>query len=125
MTQKTETLFSHRVEKELKKRDIWYMKVWGNMYQKSGVPDILACINGKFVGIELKTNTGKTSEIQKKNLSEIRNCGGIGIWVKESDEKRLVEVIDAMNNGVLKENIFLVLWVEEHSVIDYVPPQVV
>jgi hypothetical protein len=35
------------------------VKYWaGNQFTVNGIPDILACINGQFHGIELKTNTG-------------------------------------------------------------------
>ena len=45
---------------------------------KSGVPDILCCIEGKFVAIEVKTPQAKTnvSKLQHYNLNKIDECGG-------------------------------------------------
>jgi hypothetical protein len=58
---------------------------------RSGTPDILACIDGIFVAIELKTNEGKTSPLQRYNLDKIENCGGISMVVTpDSEEKALL-----------------------------------
>lgn len=46
---------------------------------KSGVPDILACVNKYFVAIEVKASNGKPSELQLWNREEIRKAGGISI----------------------------------------------
>lgn len=45
----------------------WYTKIWGGGYQKSGIPDILCCINGVFVAVEVKASNGRPSELQKLN----------------------------------------------------------
>ena len=57
----------------------WYTKVWGGGYQKSGIPDFLACIDGIFVAIEVKSSTGKPTELQKLNIMRINNSNGVGV----------------------------------------------
>lgn len=57
----------------------WYVKIWGGGFQKSGIPDILACINGFMVAVELKSSTGKPSALQCLNISRINKGGGIGV----------------------------------------------
>lgn len=45
---------------------------------KKGVPDLIACINGRFVAIEVKrpeTKTG-TSKLQEYNLKKVDKAGG-------------------------------------------------
>lgn len=43
----------------------------------SGTPDILLCMNGKFVALELKKDgLSKISELQKYNLSEVTRTKG-------------------------------------------------
>lgn len=44
---------------------------------KAGIPDIIACVNGTFVAIEVKGPNGKPSELQKRNIRLINECGGI------------------------------------------------
>ena len=57
----------------------WHYKTWGGGYQVSGIPDIVACINGIFVAVELKVKGGRITELQKLNVKRINEAGGIGI----------------------------------------------
>lgn len=84
------------VERDFQRKVIKWLEAVPNTYavkfnasglSKSGVPDILACINGHFVGIELKTDTGVLSELQKRNLTKIEKCNGITYVVKPSTYK--------------------------------------
>jgi hypothetical protein len=57
---------------------VWAFKVWGNPVIRRGVPDIIACAGGKFVGIEVKSPAGgRLSPDQELELQRIRNAGGI------------------------------------------------
>lgn len=72
----------------------WYVKIWGGGFMKSGIPDILACINNRFVAVELKAPNGRPSELQKRNIRLINECGGYGVilYPKDFEEfKREVE----------------------------------
>ena len=72
--------FENKIKKFLKDNGCWFLKYWaGAEYTKSGIPDILACVNGYFVGIEVKAPNGKPSELQLYNLREIEKAGGYGI----------------------------------------------
>lgn len=71
--------FENQVKAFMKARGIWYVKTWSNGIQRKGIPDIIACVNGYFVGIELKAENGIPSELQKWNIKEIRKSGGIAI----------------------------------------------
>lgn len=57
----------------------WFMKHWGGGMSKSGIPDILAVINGIFFSIELKGTTGTPSDLQKVNTVRINQSNGIGV----------------------------------------------
>jgi len=48
---------------------------------KSGVPDILCCIGGTFVGIEVKRPESRNmvSKLQEYNLSQIESAGGYSL----------------------------------------------
>lgn len=75
----TEKQFENKVKKFLKENNCWYVKYWGGGYSKSGIPDILACINGYFVAIELKGTDGKPSKLQEWNIRKINESNGIGL----------------------------------------------
>ena len=51
-------------------------------YGSSGIPDIVACVNGRFIGIECKSGGNKTTPLQEKNLNAISQAGGLSIVVK-------------------------------------------
>jgi len=50
-----------------------------------GVPDIVACINGNFVGIEVKREGETQTPIQEAQLERIRKAKGIGVCVTSVD----------------------------------------
>ena len=57
----------------------WYTKIWGGGFQKAGIPDVLACVNGVFLAIEIKASTGRATKLQKLNISRINESGGLGV----------------------------------------------
>lgn len=74
-----EKTFENKVKKFLDEQGAWYVKFFANSYTKVGVPDILACVNGYFVGIEVKAQNGKPSELQLYNIRKIRQAGGFAV----------------------------------------------
>jgi hypothetical protein len=68
--------------------EVWVLKVVGSATQASGVPDILMCVNGHFVAVELKRPDGKgrVSDIQKAQIERIQRAGGVAVVV-DSFEK--------------------------------------
>jgi hypothetical protein len=48
-------------------------------YGKSGVPDIVACIEGRFWGIEVKREGKEPTVLQQRRLFEIENSGGLAV----------------------------------------------
>ena len=72
-------------------------KIFGGGFQASGIPDLIVCYKGLFIGIEVKSPTGKgrASDIQKLKISRIRSCGGIAFITDNFEEvKRIFEMID-------------------------------
>ena len=55
---------------------------------KSGVPDILACVNGRFIGIEMKTpaTINDSSPLQILNKEWIVKAGGIAFVAVSLDD---------------------------------------
>jgi len=65
-------------------------------YGSSGVPDIVACINGKFVAIECKANGGKPTALQKRNLHQVVAAGGHAFVVDEESTGVLAMMLDSV-----------------------------
>lgn len=78
MAKKPETKFKEKVINDLKKvPNCWFTKI--QQLAKSGDPDIVCCVNGLFVGIELKRNAKeRPSPLQAWVLEAIAESGGIG-----------------------------------------------
>ena len=73
-----EKAVENKIKKWLKDKGYWFFKVHGSIFQPSGIPDILACIDGKFVAIEVKrTKGGVVSPLQKAQIAKIKENGGI------------------------------------------------
>ena len=71
--------FENKIKDFLKENKCWYVKFFANAFTKSGIPDILSCVNGHFVAIEVKAENGTPSELQKYNIRRINESCGIGI----------------------------------------------
>ena len=66
--------------------------------QRSGIPDILACVNGNFVAIEVKSSTGEPSELQKYNIRKISESKGYAIITYPEDFDKLKKDLDKLCN---------------------------
>ena len=54
--------FENKVKRYLDDYGCWWLKYWGGAaYTKKGIPDILCCSDGMFLGIDVKAPNGKPS----------------------------------------------------------------
>jgi Holliday junction resolvase len=74
-----------QVVKLLKDRGAYYFYPVASGYMSSGVPDIVACYRGAFMGIECKAGDNKPSVLQEKNLKQIRDNEGVAMVVNEDN----------------------------------------
>ncbi len=64
----------------MRKQGAWYVKYWGGgKYTTPGIPDLLCCIKGRFVGIETKGPKGRSTEEQLRKIEAIRAAGGVAV----------------------------------------------
>lgn len=96
--------FERRIVKALKQKGAWILKTHGGAMQRGGIPDLLCCINGMFLGLELKASNGRVSELQKHNICEIRKSGGLAFVVYPDDFDAVMELIDRMKAGEFCKN---------------------
>lgn len=92
-----EKQFENQVKAFLKEQGCYFLKTWSNGVQRQGVPDLLVCCNGYFVGVELKNETGKPSELQLWNIEKIREAGGFAMVLYPSGFKQFKEFIQDLN----------------------------
>lgn len=99
---KNEGQLTSQIKNYLASKGAYCEKIFGGGYQSSGIPDILCCYKGLFIGIEVKSPTGKgrASDIQKLKVRRIRECGGIAFITDSLEEvKRLFNWIDNSDYG--------------------------
>lgn len=70
----------------------FYWKEHGGMYGTAGIPDIIACIDGRFYGFEVKTSKGQPTKLQGAMIRRIRSAGGTAAVVRSVDDvKNIIE----------------------------------
>lgn len=93
----SESNFKKQVINFLKSKGCYVIKYWGGgKFTKAGVPDLLVCCNGKFLGVELKAPKGDPSKLQLYNLDLINKSGGIGILLYPKNFEKFKEKINAV-----------------------------
>lgn len=80
----------------LTERGAWVLKTWSNGVQRSGVPDLIVCYKGYFLGLEIKAKNGRASELQKWNIDGIKKAGGVGMIVYPADCDELINLLDSL-----------------------------
>lgn len=93
-----EKQFENKIKKYLNDNNIWHVKYFANGFTKSGIPDILACCNGRFLAIEVKAENGRPSELQLHHIEKIKQSGGHAVIVKPSQFEELKELIRELKN---------------------------
>ena len=63
-------------------------KEHGGMYGTAGIPDIIACVDGRFYAFEVKTAMGKATPLQSATLRKITAAGGVAAIVRSVGEVR-------------------------------------
>jgi len=59
----------------------FWFKVHGGPFQMAGIPDLLGCVQGRFIGVEVKRPSKMTnvSPIQQRVIQKINLNGGLAI----------------------------------------------
>lgn len=95
-----EKKFENKIKETLQERGAWRVKFFANAFTPSGIPDVLACYRGRFLGIEVKGGSSYgLTDLQKYNLKKIREAGGIGICVYPSGWGQFLEMLDRLDSG--------------------------
>ena len=83
-----ESAINSKIQKLLADRGAYVIKTIAT--NRAGVPDILACLKGRFIAIEGKTATGKVSKLQEAHLRKINDAGGVGIVARSPEDVKLL-----------------------------------
>ena len=75
----------NKVKKILDKLGAYHCMPATGGYGASGVPDIIACYQGTFIGIECKANGNTPTALQQKHLRDISLAKGKSLLIDETN----------------------------------------
>lgn len=83
----------------LKDEGVYYFFPATHGFGRSGVPDIVCCINGKFLAVECKAGTNKPTALQVREIEAIRKCNGVAIVVNEANWDMVRDLIRTLKGA--------------------------
>jgi Holliday junction resolvase len=85
MAKTPEKIVKDKVVSVLKSEGVYYFFPATHGFGRSGVPDIVCCVSGKFLAIECKANGNKPTALQIREIESIRRNDGVAIIVDETN----------------------------------------
>lgn len=82
-------------EQQIQKKIIDYLESIGAYTikvitaNKSGVPDVHACYQGRWISIECKVPGEQPEPLQYHHLNKIQKAGGLATWATSVDQVKL------------------------------------
>ena len=80
-----EKIFENKLKSYLESIGAYFIKTHGDRFSRVGTPDIIACVNGHFVAVEVKAENGKPSDLQLYHIQQIKKAGGYGVILYPKD----------------------------------------
>jgi hypothetical protein len=97
MAMTPEAKVKKHVKAILDELEVYHFSPMQNGMGRAGIPDIVACHNGKFIGIECKAGNNKPTALQERELNRILNAGGEAYVINEENIEQLREELIWMN----------------------------
>jgi len=88
-----------KVVKLLKEAGVYYFYASTHGFGRSGVPDLVCCLKGRFIGIECKAGKNKPTPLQEKEMAAIRDAGGTTLVVNEENIDDVKELLNESGRG--------------------------
>lgn len=101
MAQTPEKKVKDKVVSVLKSEGVYYFFPATHGYGRSGVPDVIACVNGHFFAIECKAGTNKPTILQVRELEAIRRCGGVAVVANEENWDMVRDIVRKLKDTVI------------------------
>lgn len=90
-----ESRISQEIAKVLRLNGVFVFKIHGGPTMMAGLPDLIACVDGKFVGFETKVPEKRTnvSPVQQLVHGKIRKAGGL-VYVVCGPQEAMAKVTE-------------------------------
>lgn len=106
MAATAESLVKRKVHAALKAAGAYAVNYIGGNYASNGTPDILACLNGRFIGIEAKAGRNKPTALQIRSLALIDAAYGLALVINESNLDYLRECLADVHKAESNYELF-------------------
>ena len=107
--------YENKIKNHIENSGGWQVKFFANMMTKSGIPDILACVNGYFVAVEVKAEKGTPSELQKYHVAKINAAGGYAVILYPNQYEEFKQLVKCLNGRELRTAEILTAKINERS----------
>jgi Holliday junction resolvase len=98
----TEATIQKAILDYLKSLGAWCFAFKASICNERGVPDIICCYKGRFIGLEVKTARGRPSSIQKAQIRRINCAMGKAKVVRSVEEVK--EVLNTLEGDKLSDD---------------------
>lgn len=88
MVKQRESKLSRRIANALKEQGHFVFKVHGSEFMMAGLPDLICCARGRFIGLETKNPESRDNVSARQGYVHtlIRRAGGVAEVVTSVDE---------------------------------------
>jgi Holliday junction resolvase len=93
-----------KVVKLLRQYGVYYFFPATHGFGRSGVPDVVCCIKGRFFAVECKAGTNTPTALQEKEIADIRKAGGIALVINETNLTMLERALLKLTGANTEEN---------------------
>lgn len=82
-----------------------WVKIHGHEMQEAGIPDLLGCVSGRFVAIEMKIkdHDGPTA-LQKLFIRDLLRAGAIALVWWHDPQRPLLAQVDELARDIRRKN---------------------
>jgi hypothetical protein len=101
MAKTPEKVVKDKVVSVLKSEGVYYFFPATHGYGRSGVPDIIACVNGLFLAVECKAGNNKPTALQLREIEHIHSCGGVAVVVDETNWDMVRDLVRKLKAGTV------------------------
>jgi hypothetical protein len=89
-----------KITQVLKRLGIYYFYPVTGGYGHSGIPDLVCCMGGRFLAIEVKAGSKAPTALQRAQLDRIAASGGLAFDVNEDTLEQFLVWLEKEAKGI-------------------------
>lgn len=90
-----EKTIEDKIKEYLFQKGIYYFKVHGSKFMPVGIPDIICCFEGSFLGIEVKRPGAKNEQSEAQKVHERNIIKAKGTYLLVDSLEEVIDYVEA------------------------------